>query len=266
MSKRKTLCLFKLLALTSLCALFACAAPLHAQTRHTRTRNATTPARNTITQATHAPTTSTMATTQQTNAPASSSSDPTPAPSPSVPEEDADLVIIANVQAKELRFETVPNPTVEFPGQPRRDTEWSAERTNLPRPVQPGVTYRDIGIRLKIVSRFADIDRIVAEALGETPPTDDTSPPSNTPPNTNDAAPTNNSARAADNVRANADARTDAAPSSEFHTQRKQSSANSHAATLATNADGAQVATMRSASRRTTTQRRTGARAARRLR
>jgi hypothetical protein len=90
-----------------------------------------------------------------------------------VPEEDADLVIIANVQAKELRFDVVPNPTVEFPGKPRRETEWSAERTNLPQQVQPGVTYRDIGIRLKIVSRFADIERIVAEALGEIPASDD---------------------------------------------------------------------------------------------
>jgi hypothetical protein len=41
------------------------------------------------------------------------------------------------------------------------------------------VTYRDIGIRLKIVSRFADIDRIVAEALGEVPVSDTVPPPRN---------------------------------------------------------------------------------------
>ena len=80
-----------------------------------------------------------------------------------------DLSITANVTARELLFEVVPNPKVEFPGQPRRDTVWEAERTNLPPQVQPGVTYRDIGIRLKITSVFADIERIVAEALGETP-------------------------------------------------------------------------------------------------
>jgi len=39
--------------------------------------------------------------------------------------------------------------------------------------VQPGVTYRDIGIRLTITSIFADIERIVAEALGEVPANDD---------------------------------------------------------------------------------------------
>jgi len=87
-------------------------------------------------------------------------------------EEDADVVIIANVTARELTFEVVPNPTVTFPGNHERKTLWEAERTNLPEQVQPGVTYRNIGIRLKIVSRFADIERIVAEALGETPVTE----------------------------------------------------------------------------------------------
>jgi len=88
----------------------------------------------------------------------------------------ADIVIMANVTAKELRFEVVPNPTVEFPGKPRSDTQWQAVRENLPPQVQPGVTYRNIGIRLKIVSRLADIERIVAEALGEAPITDSVPP------------------------------------------------------------------------------------------
>jgi hypothetical protein len=87
--------------------------------------------------------------------------------------ETADLAITAHVTARELRFETVPDVNVEFTGQPQRETEWDAVRENLPRPVQPGVTYRDIGVRLKIVSVFADIDRIVAEALGEVPVSDE---------------------------------------------------------------------------------------------
>ena len=96
--------------------------------------------------------------------------------------ETADISITATVTAKELLFEIVPNPTVEFPGQHKRDTIWEAERENLPSAVQPGVTYRNIGIRLKIVSRFADIDRIVAEALGEIPLTDEVQPPEKTMP------------------------------------------------------------------------------------
>jgi hypothetical protein len=92
-------------------------------------------------------------------------------PDPSV--EEADVAITAQVKARSLKFDEVPNPTVEFPGQPQRDTVWEAQRENLPTPVQPGVTYRNIGIRLKITSVFSDIDRIVAEALGEVPVSDD---------------------------------------------------------------------------------------------
>ncbi len=104
---------------------------------------------------------------------------------PEVSEESADLAITATVTAKELRFDVVPNPTVEFPGNPKRDTVWDAERDKLPRPVEPGITYRDIGIRLKIVSRFADIERIVAEALGEVPVTDEVKPQENVTPQPN---------------------------------------------------------------------------------
>ncbi|HEX8422180.1 MAG TPA: hypothetical protein VF634_02150, partial [Pyrinomonadaceae bacterium] len=56
---------------------------------------------------------------------------PSPTPSPSTAAANApattaadnhDLSITANVTARELLFEVVPNPKVEFPGQPRRDT------------------------------------------------------------------------------------------------------------------------------------------------
>jgi hypothetical protein len=97
---------------------------------------------------------------------------------------NADLSITARVTAESLRFEKVPNPRVEFTGRPERKTVWESDRENLPQEVRPGVTYRNIGITLRITSVFADIDRIVAEALGEVPPTDDARPspqPSPTP-------------------------------------------------------------------------------------
>lgn len=103
--------------------------------------------------------------------------------------DSADLSITANVTAHELKFEVVPNPDVTFTGNPERKTTWEAERQNLPRPVQPGVTYRNIGIQLKIVSVFADIDRIVAEALGETPVTDNIPPPAVNQPQQNSQPP-----------------------------------------------------------------------------
>lgn len=124
-------------------------------------------------------------------------SPPSPAPSPDSPDstntstqtsdaagDNADLSITARVTARELRFEKVPNPTVEFTGRPRRDTVWEAERENLPAQVRPGETYRDIGITLRITSVFADIERIVAEALGEVPVSEDaptTTPQTTTP-------------------------------------------------------------------------------------
>jgi hypothetical protein len=54
------------------------------------------------------------------------------------------------------------------------------------------VTYRDIGITLRITSVFADIERIVAEALGEVPVTDDApppAPPEATPPQRQEQSP-----------------------------------------------------------------------------
>lgn len=113
---------------------------------------------------------------QQTNRPAS---EPANKPVSEAAKVD-DLSITAMVSARELKFETVPNPTVEFSGKPERVTVWEADRRNLPRPVEPGVTYRNIGIELRISSRFADIERIVAEALGEIP-TSDAAPPVQTP-------------------------------------------------------------------------------------
>jgi hypothetical protein len=100
----------------------------------------------------------------------------------------ADVSITARVTADSLRFERVPNPRVEFTGRPERVTAWESERENLPQQVRPGETYRNIGITLHIRSVFADIDRIVAEALGEVPPSDDTPTPTPAqpqPPGTN---------------------------------------------------------------------------------
>lgn len=89
----------------------------------------------------------------------------TDAPSP-----QPDVAIFANVRARELRFETVPQVTVRFTGEGNA-TEWTSDRTNLPDDVQPRVLYRDIGIRLRITSTLPNIEAILDEALGpaETP-------------------------------------------------------------------------------------------------
>ncbi len=117
----------------------------------------------------------------------------------------ADLSITARVTADSLRFKRVPNPRVEFTGKQKRETAWESERENLPQQVRPGETYRNIGITLHIRSVFADIDRIVAEALGEVPVNDDAQPAppppqppgANTPPAESNTPPTQASANAA---------------------------------------------------------------------
>ncbi|MGB3204047.1 MAG: hypothetical protein WBB28_03535 [Crinalium sp.] len=88
----------------------------------------------------------------------------------------ADVLITSSVTAQELRFKVVPNSKIEFSGSPQRNTGWQTERVNLPKPVQAGVTYRNIGINLEITSLFSDIDRIVSEALGEVPASPQVSP------------------------------------------------------------------------------------------
>ncbi|HEV2706620.1 MAG TPA: hypothetical protein VGV59_11890 [Pyrinomonadaceae bacterium] len=93
-----------------------------------------------------------------------------------------DLSITGRVTARELKFNVVPAPKVEFTGKPRRETVWEADRENLPPAVRPGETYRNIGITLRITSVFADIDRIVAEALGEIPLSEEPARDQPTPP------------------------------------------------------------------------------------
>lgn len=144
-----------------------------ALTTHAQTRGARTATPSTATQSTPTP-------TRDAQTPRAAESEASGA--------EPDLSITARVTADSLRFEKVPNPKVEFTGKPRRETVWQSERQNLPQQVQPGVTYRDIGITLRITSVFADIDRIVAEALGEVPASDDAQPAS-TPPAQPDAQP-----------------------------------------------------------------------------
>ena len=98
-----------------------------------------------------------------------------PAPSPDEFNSDTskdDVLILVNLTAKELKFDAVPNTTVEFPAKRHMTNIWVTQRQNLPDRVEPGVVYRNIGIQLRISSRLADIERIVQEALGEVPVTD----------------------------------------------------------------------------------------------
>jgi hypothetical protein len=104
-----------------------------------------------------------------------------PSPMPSAPPDadatdpdpdSADLSITATVTYRELKFEEVGTPKVEFSGKvvapelgvdSKLDTIWHTDRGTLPRPVQPGVLYRDNTVRLTITTRFEDLARLFAE-------------------------------------------------------------------------------------------------------
>ena len=86
--------------------------------------------------------------------------------------EEPDIAIFANVRARELRFEQVPNVRIVVTGSVNGKeaiTVSKTDRTNLPETVQPYVTYRDIGIRLTITSTLPDIEQILDEALAPEP-------------------------------------------------------------------------------------------------
>ena len=68
--------------------------------------------------------------------------------------QNPDIAIDAGVRMRELRFEKVPDPEVDFRGNTRRNSVWTSRRTNLPDEVQEDVVYRDAGIKLRIATEI----------------------------------------------------------------------------------------------------------------
>lgn len=70
--------------------------------------------------------------------------------------EPADLDFTATVEAKELHFYQVPQTSVVFTGEPDHQSASGCDRTNLPDRVQEGVSYHDIRVEYRLVSRLID--------------------------------------------------------------------------------------------------------------
>ncbi len=62
----------------------------------------------------------------------------------------ATVVIRARADIRELRFETQPRTEIRTTGCAGLDSVVTTERVNLPDPVQPGVTYRDVRVGTEI--------------------------------------------------------------------------------------------------------------------
>lgn len=91
-----------------------------------------------------------------------------PAKAPAVPAAPAkagpELELVATVRAKALRFDEVPKVDVVFRGNGPRHTTWKTERVNLPVHPEPGVTYRDVAVRLTITSTIDELSDLLAQA------------------------------------------------------------------------------------------------------
>jgi hypothetical protein len=65
-----------------------------------------------------------------------------------------DVQLNARVRAGELRFARQPRASLDIASCDRTDTLRVVRRDNLPRPVQPGVSYRDVEVEIEIRARL----------------------------------------------------------------------------------------------------------------
>lgn len=69
-------------------------------------------------------------------------------------EERADVDVSTSVRATELRFGAAPETSLRFEGEPAERHSSETERENLPEKVEPGETYRDVGVRWRVRARI----------------------------------------------------------------------------------------------------------------
>jgi hypothetical protein len=69
-----------------------------------------------------------------------------------------DVEFAATVASRRLRFGRRPRVDVRVTGSPGVESVVGTERRNLPDEVEPGVTYRDSWVRLRVAGRLPDDD------------------------------------------------------------------------------------------------------------
>ena len=81
--------------------------------------------------------------------------------------ESPDIDFTADVKARKLRFNEVPETKVRFWGHPESNSVSGTERENLPQEVRRGVVYRDVSVRLRIASELTDTELSSSERTKE---------------------------------------------------------------------------------------------------
>jgi hypothetical protein len=71
-----------------------------------------------------------------------------------VSEQLPDVELVTSVRGRALRFGIVPRTKVWFDGEPAVRSSSHVERENLPDQLEPGVTYRDVGVRWRAAARI----------------------------------------------------------------------------------------------------------------
>jgi hypothetical protein len=71
-------------------------------------------------------------------------------------DEQPDVEIDVGLRARELRLERKPEVRVTFFSDGPARVEEESERDNLPDALEPGVTYRDFGVRWRAAARLED--------------------------------------------------------------------------------------------------------------
>ncbi|TWG07839.1 hypothetical protein [Saccharopolyspora dendranthemae] len=67
-------------------------------------------------------------------------------------EHRADVSFTSTARAEEITFLEAPESRVDFSGDTDERSTSGSERTNLPTPVAPGATYRDIEVNYRIMA------------------------------------------------------------------------------------------------------------------
>ena len=67
---------------------------------------------------------------------------------------EPDIEFGARIDAKEMRFEEVPETNVDFFGDPDHESGHGDQRTNLPEEVEEDKTYRDVRVDYRLSSKL----------------------------------------------------------------------------------------------------------------
>lgn len=74
------------------------------------------------------------------------------------------IELVVTVAARSVVFDELPRIRVAFGGAGPQRAVWHAELTNLPTPIEPGVEYHDVQVRLTLSSTLDEFESLIEDA------------------------------------------------------------------------------------------------------